>query len=454
VTERIQIGIHPDADQISLILEGAATEHERAQMLEHLAHCAACREMVFLARSAEPVAIPEGGRRVSWWRRGWVPFGLAGAALAFSLALVIYMRKPGAPMGDRQVAVVQPAPASPVNGPRPTTEEEPTPPARSGVTGGNAGRLAAPARKAVPGVGSGAGGGLGAGIYQAAPQAAPTLAANDQVMEAARGNMARHQQNSAAAAPAAPPVPPPGVVAPAPASASVILGENPGSQQQQASAAAKAAQGVLHDEGLGEVSGVVTDQSGAAIAQASVSLNGAADKAVREVATGPDGRFRIADVPAGRYELRVTARGFMTASESFELKSRDVAMLEPMLRVGAASQTVSVEANNSAVETQQVEATGANVVQEILPGGAAATARVAMGGRMLSMDAAGNLYLSKNAGRSWKKIKPKWTGKAALLAVVPAAEKAGQVFELTTDSGAVWTSEDGKHWRARVDGNR
>ncbi len=207
---------------------------------------------------------------------------------------------------------------------------------------------------------------------------------------------------------------------------------------------------ILHDqgtsEGMSEVSGVVTDVTGATIARATVSLRSAADKTVREVATGDDGRFRIADVIAGRYEMRVTARGFMTASEPLELKSRDLAMLEPVLQVGAASQTVTVEADNAPVETSQAEVSAASLEQK-LPGGAAGVARVAIGNRVLAVDVAGHLYLSRNAGKSWKKIKLKWTGKAAEIAVVPNG--AGrQVFELTTDSGAEWTSEDGKHWRA------
>ena len=462
MTDRIQTGVHPDADQISLFLEGAATEHERAQMLDHLAGCAACREMVFLAQGAEaePVAAAEEPRPARWWRRGWMPFGLAGAAVAFALALVIYMRQPAAPVGDRQVAVLQTPPANPVNAPRPGVEQKAQPTVRENKQAGGTERLAGPARKPSPAVGAGSGAGYGGGLYRTAPATSPAVAANDQMMEAARGNMARLTQN---AAPAAPAVPPPAVVAPALASAPVALGANPVPQQQaQGGPMPKGrnieALGVLRDQattdGLSEVSGVVTDASGAAIAQASVSLNGGSDKAAREVATGPDGRFRIADVPAGKYELRVSARGFNTRVEPVELKAQVVAKLDSVLQVGAETQTVTVDAGGAAVETRQAELSGGLVREEKLPGGAAATAQVAMGGRMLTLDASGHLYLSKNAGKSWKKIKPKWAGKAAQLAVAPAAEKGGQVFELTTDAGAVWISQDGKHWQARAEGQR
>jgi Carboxypeptidase regulatory-like domain/Putative zinc-finger len=492
VTERIQSGIHPDADQMSLFLEGAATEPERARMLEHLAHCAACREMVFLAQGAEarPAAALEEPRRDRWWTGRWMPFGLAGAALAFLLALVIYMRQPVAPVGKGQMAGVQ-QPANPVIGPRavaPEANQRLQPSVESGKGPvRSTDRLTAPVRKPSPAVASGSGGGMGAGIYQAAPAASST-ASNEVVTEDARGNSLRFPENTAGAAPAgqagatvpASPVPqqqaaqaPPSAAPQAEPAATqmnsvvaglVVAGRNHGALQ------------ILHDqgarEGMGEVSGVVTDASGAVIARATVSLRSAADQtgreAVREVATAEDGRFRIGDVIAGRYELRVSARGFMTTSEPLELKSRDVAMLEPVLRAGSESETVTVEANNSAVETQQVEATDSNVVQvENLPGGVVGIDRVDIGDRVLTLDKSGNLYLSRNAGKSWKKIKPKWTGRPARLRILVNIETGqlgttgvnkpkaagAQAFWLMTDTGAVWTSKDGKHWRAGADGN-
>jgi hypothetical protein len=307
------------------------------------------------------------------------------------------------------------------------------------------------------------------------------MAMNDQVTEAARGNIAGLSQNAANAVPLPAVNAPRVLVSPAAPPAPTTPAPQGGPTASQAYSQAQlpiagqnvAGLQIAHDqgasEGLGEVSGVVTDTSGATISKASVSLRAAPGGTIREVATGPDGRFRIADVPAGRYELNVTARGFMGTRRQLELKSRDLAMLDSVLTVGAESQTVTVETDNAPLQTTQAEASAANLVQdEKLPGRAEAVARVVMGDRMLSMDAAGRLYLSRDAGKSWKKIKPKWPGKAAQLAVVPAhlgtaseavtvtrkAAGAAQLFELTTDAGAVWISEDGQHWRARTDGNQ
>jgi hypothetical protein len=106
-----------------------------------------------------------------------------------------------------------------------------------------------------------------------------------------------------------------------------------------------------------------------------------------------------------------------------------------------------------------MSAAGAKLLEdEKLPGGAVGIAREELNGRVLTIDAAGNLYLSRSAGKSWKKIKPKWKGKAmrlALLVNLPMGQigdnkprtKTPDAFQLTTDAGEVWLSEDGKHWR-------
>ena len=46
---RAQFEYHPDADQIGAFVEQALPEHEREQMLDHLAVCAECRAIVALS---------------------------------------------------------------------------------------------------------------------------------------------------------------------------------------------------------------------------------------------------------------------------------------------------------------------------------------------------------------------------------------------------------------------
>jgi hypothetical protein len=482
VTQRLHPEIHPDADQISVFLEGAAPKHERAQMLAHLTHCAACREIVFLAQGVEaelqPAETSASPRRMRWW----MPLGLAGAALACGAAvLLVYIHQSGAPAANRQIATVQPVgnqenesqvirekqpPQSPVQSSgRPGIQPPPTP----------------PPPKSAPVAASGSGGALGAGVLQPAPPPAvssPSVAASEELSQAARGNSLRFPANTGPQSQAniAPPQASPGT-----AGAQAAQVQQQGSQggpsavqsyqYSRLKLAKKPTLQILHDrgttEGMGEVSGVVTDATGAVIPCASVSLQSAPDNTTRQAAAGPDGRFTISDVPAGRYELHVTAQGFMATSEPLELKSRDVAILDSVLQLGAVTQTIAVEASNETLETTSAQASADTLsLDSKLP--AAAIARVSISDRMLSADAAGNLYLSRDAGKIWKKIKPKWQGKVAHLALVPAHDEAAaesvevtkptpapqQIFEIATDTGAVWTSEDGKHWHPRAGGNR
>ena len=53
MNQNLQPGIHPDADQLSVFAEGAATAREQERMLAHLADCAECRKAVFLMRPHE-----------------------------------------------------------------------------------------------------------------------------------------------------------------------------------------------------------------------------------------------------------------------------------------------------------------------------------------------------------------------------------------------------------------
>jgi hypothetical protein len=222
------------------------------------------------------------------------------------------------------------------------------------------------------------------------------------------------------------------------------------------------------DDGLSEVSGRVTDATGAMIAGATLVLRDAAGT-TREVTTDADGKFGLKGVKAGNYDLSVTARGFESMRQAISLKPRDLAMLDSVLKVGTESQTVTVVAESNVLQTSQAEVNAAQA--EMAPQLASrlpTAARVARGRRVLLMDAAGTLFLSRNGGKSWKKVKPLWVGKVAQIALANRAASSGVdaddlkrkaepatapnapvVFQITTESGAVWVSADGTRWQVR-----
>src|SRR5690349_19239995 len=67
------------------------------------------------------------------------------------------------------------------------------------------------------------------------------------------------------------------------------------------------------------VSGRVTDQAGAVIVGAAVSIRQTDTNVAATVASGPDGRFRFAYLRVGPYELTVANAGFTTATRTLQL---------------------------------------------------------------------------------------------------------------------------------------
>ncbi len=83
---------HPDADQLTAFAEQALPVHEREQTLAHLAVCSACRETVFLARQAAPEATPQPVPLRRPWFAGWNLLWPAAAALAAVAGFSVYLR--------------------------------------------------------------------------------------------------------------------------------------------------------------------------------------------------------------------------------------------------------------------------------------------------------------------------------------------------------------------------
>src|ERR1700761_7119582 len=89
MSELLQSGHHPDADQLSAFVEHALPRHEQEQMLAHLAICPDCRSIVSL--SLPPVEEAPGLHhepvRKSWFFGG----GFVWPAAAALAGLVLFM---------------------------------------------------------------------------------------------------------------------------------------------------------------------------------------------------------------------------------------------------------------------------------------------------------------------------------------------------------------------------
>jgi hypothetical protein len=105
---------------------------------------------------------------------------------------------------------------------------------------------------------------------------------------------------------------------------------------------------IEHDRGpmnkLSEITGAVTDVTGATIPNASIVLHSIKEGSRRTARSNSQGQFTFAGIPAGRYQIEVSSPGFMQLSSLFNLLPRDRAILSATLNVGAVTQAVTVEA--------------------------------------------------------------------------------------------------------------
>jgi len=102
----------------------------------------------------------------------------------------------------------------------------------------------------------------------------------------------------------------------------------------------------------GTITGTVTDPSGAVVPSATVSVVSERTGAARETVTNEQGSFSFPELEAGTYSITVNKPGFKKlALRNVELHVADVTSLNLKIDMGAASETVMVEAAPVIVNT-------------------------------------------------------------------------------------------------------
>ena len=392
--------LHLDADSLNAFIEGVLPEHERAQCLAHLAECARCRDVVFLAQDV-PVS-PAAPIPISTRRRWFQPIPLLAAAAAVCVAIIgtwLYLRSGPEARQPELTARLAQAPLSPPDNRVETPGPKPGIPEASASARLRSAEL--PAQNPPP-------------APVKSPEA-PRIAPPPPAAETARS------KDSSAAQTAAPLPPQPSAI-------------------------------VAQTEAVPSgISGTVTDPSGAIVPQATVELRQLAGNNRTSARTDPSGEFKFSGLAPGQYELQITAPGFRQATQRVEVQPQQMAAVTARLEVGSQAETVQVEANASVVQTQSSQLgrskkaapTEAPLLSPKLP----ARIEVKSGKIVLSVDSEGAIFFSGNSGKSWKAIKSPWTGKVASVVTPPAlTQDSKALFQLTTDSGSVWLSRDGRRW--------
>lgn len=94
----------------------------------------------------------------------------------------------------------------------------------------------------------------------------------------------------------------------------------------------------------GEITGTVTDPSGAIVAGASVSAVCPDTNFKRDVTSGTVGEYRLSDMPACVYKVSVNAQGFKTTVRGVTVTVAQITKVDFQLQVGQKAETVMVEA--------------------------------------------------------------------------------------------------------------
>src|ERR1700747_228338 len=106
----------------------------------------------------------------------------------------------------------------------------------------------------------------------------------------------------------------------------------------------------------GMIRGTVTDSSGSAVPQATVSVRNDQTQLENRTVSNDTGGYVVPGLNAGRYTVTVTQQGFETYSETgIVLSSAQVVTVDVPLKIGQVNERVDVEAAAARVQTSTSE---------------------------------------------------------------------------------------------------
>ncbi len=109
---------------------------------------------------------------------------------------------------------------------------------------------------------------------------------------------------------------------------------------------------IAQTAGTSALTGAVTDPSGAAVPNVTVTLTSTDTNQVRTATTGADGVYRFTLLPPGTYRVRFVANGFKTSEVSaVNLNVTETPVLDRRLEVGAQNEQVTVVASAETLQT-------------------------------------------------------------------------------------------------------
>ena len=399
---------HPDADNVTSFLERSLSEVQRRVFLDHLADCERCREVTWLARKATAASLTATSATIPLSRYEaespgfpyrWSPAWISGLGLAASLALLMafHVRRPTAPQTIAGRALRDSRTGS--ESELAESKGGPIPPSP-----------VPPRKKDRATVSSYSPGREGeSSSFQLIPRpVVPVRTASNEPLELSSETKASSQSPAGSRISAGP------VTS---ASSHATKGFIPSSSVRIGDSYAQMV------ATLGEPAVVVRLNGGTVYRYPTQWITFVDDKAsdVRSAVAMQQSSADHAIAGAGRPSSQFSA-GF----------------------VGGSGAVGMVSAANAAPAKQH------------LPSGLSSISSASSGNRLLSLDSAGNLFLSNDKERAWQAVTYQWTGKAIRVRLAAPLNNEGttvpssgdvEIFELVNDAGAIWTSTDGRTWK-------
>src|SRR5580692_9943588 len=114
---------------------------------------------------------------------------------------------------------------------------------------------------------------------------------------------------------------------------------------------------VLAQAPTGTINGIVTDESGAVIPNASVTVTNKATGVSRSATTNAEGSYSVPALPAGDYDIRTEIKGFKTLVRPATVQTGESTQVNMPMSLGATSEVVTVEAATAQInyETHNIQ---------------------------------------------------------------------------------------------------
>ncbi len=409
MSDLLQHGQHPDADQLSAFAERAMPEHERLETLAHLANCPDCRQIVFLAQQAleSPTPLPHALPVRTGWLRNWHNLWPLAAALTCGLIVAfVHYRQPTDLPKKSEVASISSAPL-------PSTYTTPSTPVVSAPQPSP--KMSAPAK-----------------LSPTQHTAPATARAGVAGMGSVNGDLLTYQTAS------------PSTFRP-----SEFAASKPSANPVAASP---------HALG-GAIGGPV------ALAPPSLRQKDALPLAAPMTAE----QAQTVDVQPENRLLSQQANTPFSRGESSQTDAQHG--VSQTVNVNGAAPLVQTESAVLSTSSFSGKAALAKSAKTSLPSRKPAASTISNGLETLAVDTEGDLFLSKDPSIAWQRITRQWTGKAIKVslaepsstiqadanasvgaasgveAIKPTSTTKKAGFELTTDTGKTWSSSDGLVWK-------